>query len=135
MAFVARKSMARPVPFRRGPSPRLKKMEARIASGARRAALAARDQRRELTAIGAAGLYGLARGKAWDMPTIGGLNPALLYGVVGYLAPSIGVKGKVGETLRSAGTGLLCVAAEKIARTGSPTGVGFDDDSEELEAD
>lgn len=114
-----------PVTVRRGPHPQVTKMRSRIQAGARRAALHARDNRQAITSIGAAALLGFARSRDMQLPTIGNINPALLYGFGLYVAPMLGVRGRIGETLRSAGVGALCVGVEAAVRTGSA--VGFDD--------
>ena len=62
----------------------------------------------------AAGLYGYAEKEQWALPTVGGINPSLLYGgVLGILVPMF-VKGSVARMAEQVGSGLLDVAAYKL---------------------
>lgn len=90
------------------------RLEARLRSV--RTGMEKRAENLEGAAVGvvAAYLMGAWQAKAAaqgeSLPTIGGLDPALVYGFVGYFAGSE-VKGPIGMLLKNGGYGVLCGAA------------------------
>lgn len=81
-----------------------------------------------VSAVAAAGVgYAEAQGKA--LPTVAGIMPELVYGVVGaVLGTMVGAtsRGTVGKVVRGAATGVLSVGAYKLGR-GDAIRVGEDD--------
>ena len=112
---------------RRSRSPyeaRYMKERARVSGIARRARDEAMKREEMVLSLGSAALYGYARKSNWNLPTLGGIDPAILYGVaLGIGGPMIS-KDKNGRRMESLGTGLLTIAAYNVARTGSFTIAG-----------
>lgn len=81
-----------------------------------------------VVAAAAAGAIGYAEKTGMHLPTVMGLEPALLYGVVAAAAGhTVARSGRVGEALRQTGAGALAVAAYKYGAGGAMR-VGDDDD-------
>jgi hypothetical protein len=81
-----------------------------------------------VVAAAAAGALGYAEKTGMHLPTVMGLEPALLYGVVAAAAGhTVAKSGRVGEALRQTGAGALAVAAYKYGAGGAMR-VGEDDD-------
>ena len=79
-------------------------------------------------ATGAA--LGLAESKGYNLPTVGGVMPELLYGVAAaVLGTMVGAtsKGTVGKVVRGAAAGAVTVAAYKLGK-GESWRVGEDED-------
>lgn len=106
----------------------------RVAHGARRAASAvagqAAIQRHDLTAIGGAAALGFAEQKQMNIPTVGGFDPALVWGAgLGFLLPML-MKGKgkgIVRTARALGIGVGCVGVHRSIVRGSAKVSGDDD--------
>jgi len=79
-----------------------------------------------ILSLGSAALYGYAKKKAWNLPTLGGIEPTILYGLaLGVGGPMIS-KDKNARRLEALGTGLLTIAAYNVSRTGNFTVSGSD---------
>lgn len=79
-----------------------------------------------VVAAAAAGALGYAEQHNIKLPTVMGLDPSLLYGVVAAAAGhTVAKSGRVGEALRQTGAGALAVAAYKYG-TGASMKVGDD---------
>lgn len=81
-----------------------------------------------------AGLFALAERKGVNIPTIAGLDPAILPGAaLSLLAPRY-VGGKNGKRLQAAGDGLLALATARAVQRGgvkvSGVEIGADDDDD-----
>jgi hypothetical protein len=100
----------------------------RVRRHARRAASAvgrgAASEKHTLTALAAAGAYGLVRKSGVSIPTIGPLGPAA---TVGLLAWAYGRWGK-NQTAQHVATGLLSIAIYSWASTGEIAGADMPDD-------
>ena len=105
---------------------RLAKQSARVAAISRRTRQEAMKREEMILSLGSAALLGYAKKKAWSLPTIGGIEPSILYGLVlGVGGPMIS-KDKNGRRLEAMGTGLLTIAAYNVSRTGNFTVSGTD---------
>jgi len=103
---------------------RLAKERARAAAIGRRTRAEAMKREEMILSLGSAALYGYAKKKAWNLPTIGGIEPTILYGLaLGVGGPMIS-KDKNGRRLEAMGTGLLTIAAYNVSRTGNFTVAG-----------
>lgn len=103
---------------RKGPSPKMQKLQARVSSLSKRVREGASGHEHAMFAVGAAGLFSLAEKKT-TMPTVMGLDPALLFGAALYLGGPKVLKGSSGKKLEAAGEGLLALgAARSVARGG-----------------
>lgn len=130
MATLARRSIA-PAPRRR-PNAQIAKLKERLKSAAKRArgqgGLA--DQERTLFTLGAAAALAAAEKKGVQIPTVAGVDPALLGGAVCALLLPRYVGGKNAKRVQAIGDGLLAVAAHRSVQRGSVkvAGTEFDDD-------
>ena len=94
---------------------RLAKERARAAAIGRRTRAEAMKREEMILSLGSAALYGYAKKKAWNLPTIGGIEPTILYGLaLGVGGPMIS-KDKNGRRLEAMGTGLLTIAAYNVS--------------------
>jgi hypothetical protein len=86
------------------------------------------SEKHTLTAVASAGVLGLIEKSGVAIPTIGPLGPAA---TLGLLAWAYGRSSK-SQTAQHVATGLLCVAVNRWAATGTIAGdgraVAFDDD-------
>lgn len=122
---------------RSGPSPKLLKLQARLKNlGSRAGAKAAGVELRAIT-IGAPVAFAMAERKGVKLPSVMGLDPALLIG--GALAVFGGkAGGRNGKRLEAAGDGILAYAAARSAARGSVKVAGteiiggVDDDDEDV---
>lgn len=93
----------------------------RIASAAKREA---ETQANVLISVASAAAMGWAKKNKVALPTVAGIEPALLYGgVLAYFGPKI-AKGKQGQMVQAVGSGLLTLGAYNYVRTGSATLAG-----------
>ena len=105
---------------------RLAKERARAAAIGRRTRAEAMKREEMILSLGSAALYGYAKKKAWNLPTLGGIEPTILYGLaLGVGGPMIS-KDKNARRLEALGTGLLTIAAYNVSRTGNFTVSGSD---------
>jgi len=72
-----------------------------------------------LLSLGGAAAYGYARKKSWNLPTLGGIDPAVLYGLVLAIGVPMVSKDKAAKKISAVGEGMLTVAAYSLARTGN----------------
>jgi hypothetical protein len=92
----------------------------RLAAKAREAATMSNTQEDALIAVGSAMLLAAAEREGKELPTIAGLDPALVYGVLGaVVAPQFVDDPQWSQRLESAGVGLLTVAAHRSLMRGS----------------
>ena len=124
--------------------------EARFLQAKRRTAMVAARARSEamrreemLLSLGSAAAIGYAKKKGWNLPSVAGIDPTLLYGLVLGVGLPMVTRDKMAKRLEAAGTGLLTVGVYSFARTGtwSVTGgegihgdveiVGDDDDDDD----
>lgn len=128
---MAKTALARrQAPVRRGPSPKLAKLEARIKAAGASARRAATRQETTVLTLGGAAAFALMQKKA-TLPTVAGLDPALLYGAAA-VALGMSMKGKNGERLRSVGDGVLAVGIARAVDRGSVRGADdeYEDDDD-----
>ncbi len=132
MATAVKKRNALALAPRRkaGPSPKLAKLEARLKNATKRAGAAAKDKELGLISIGAAAGLAMLEKKGTKLPTVMGLDPALLIGGVLFLGGAKLVAGKNGKRIEAAGEGLLAVAANRSILRGSVKVAGVDDDDD-----
>lgn len=113
------------------------KLKNRLASVAKRASSAASANDHLLCSLGAAAALTYAEKKG-KIPSIMGLDPALVIGGVLYLGGRKLAGGKAGQRIEAAGEGLLAVATSRVVQRGSikVSGtdiVGDDDDDDDLD--
>lgn len=63
---------------------------------------------------GTAAALGAAESRNMQLPTVGGIAPSLLYGVIGVLVVPMFMKGKIAQISEQFGAGALAVAAYKL---------------------
>jgi len=110
--------------MRRARSPyenRYMRERARAAAVGRRVREEAMKRDEMLISLGASAALGYAKRKGVALPTIGGIEPTLLYGLILGIGLPMVSKDKMAKRLEAAGTGLLTVSAYSIARTGTMT--------------
>jgi hypothetical protein len=121
---------------RRRPSPQIAKLKDRLAAASKRARGQGGQVQKERTLItaAAAGLFALAEKKGVNIPTVAGLDPAIVIGAAATLLGPRYIGGKNGQRLQAAGDGLLALAASRaVARGGvkvSGVEIGADDDDD-----
>jgi hypothetical protein len=133
-AIVVRSS----VPARRaGPSPRLAKLESRLASVARRARDVSTETEAAIITVGVPTVMGLLASKGTFLPTFGGFHPMLVWGAPMALLGEKAFGGTWGKRVKAAGIGLLACAGNRAGATGSfkvegdeETGADGDDDDD-----
>lgn len=103
-----------PAPTFSKASPKLARLQATLASRAATARRVASERQGMLVSAVAAGLVGYAERKQMALPTIAGIDPALLYGGIGAFAAGTLVRGSAGRMLGQAADGALAVAAYKL---------------------
>ena len=108
-----------------GAAARLAKTKAQAAARVTAAKVGAYAKARQGTfiAAGTAAALGAAEKSGIALPTVGGINPYLLYGVVGVVILPMFIKGQAGRIAEQAGGGALAVAAYKIG-SGQPALAG-----------
>lgn len=121
------------MPARRsGPSPKLKKLEARLAAVARRSRDAAASAELDLITVGTPLMVGFAKSRGVKLPTIGGYSSEIVVGGVAALFGKKLLGGKNGERVKAAGVGLLASIAGKVGEQGTlkvaGDEIGADDD-------
>jgi hypothetical protein len=83
-----------------------------------------------------AGLFALAERKGVNIPSVGGLDPAILPGALLALVAPRYVGGKNGQRLQAAGDGVLALATARAIQRGgvkvSGVEIGADDDDDDL---
>lgn len=127
MATAARRRSTGLAIRRHGPSPKLVKAEATI-KRMRSRAREGTGLEGQLATIGAPLLVGLLKARGTSLPTFGGFDPNLTWGLaLALLGGKIG--GSLGQHAKNGGVGLLAVAAGRAGETGSVRTEGdFDDD-------
>lgn len=119
------------IAVRRAPSVPKSKYEniVRLQSSAKKRAKEMASERIGIiVAAGAGAAIGLAEKKGTALPTVGGIQPTILYGaILAFVVPEM-TKGKLGRMSAEAGAGLLTLGAYKLA-TGAPLRVGEDDEA------
>lgn len=130
-ALAKRRSMPN---FRRGPSPKLVKLQSRLSSLQKRARERASGHEGVVASTLAPVVMAMAQ-KHVNLPTVAGIDKNLLYGGLAYIVgPKLG--GKTGQLVRSAGQGLLAVgAAASAARGGIKVSGDEDEDVADLLSD
>lgn len=118
-AFAPRRSHAGLAKYRK-----LKDSVARRTASARRAAA---DRKGTIIAAATAAGVGYAERKGYQMPTIGGVEPTLLYGGVLLALGGTVAKGNSRKALDEVASGMLAVAAYKFG-SGKPVLSGDDND-------
>lgn len=86
-----------------GTGRRIARVAGRVAG--RVASRIAQEEKHTLVALGAAAFMGIAKRQGWNLPTIGGMHPALTFGAVAW---AVGKFSK-NEVARHLATGLLSV--------------------------
>jgi hypothetical protein len=126
MATAARRGSAIVV-RRSGPSPKLVKAEATI-KRMRARARTGTGLEGQLATIGAPLVVGLLKARGTSLPTLGGFDANLVWGLgLALLGSKLG--GSLGQHAKNGGVGLLAVAAGRAGETGSVRTEGdFDDD-------
>jgi hypothetical protein len=102
-----------------GPSPRLVKLESRLASVSRRARDVSTDTELAIITVGAPAVLGIMASKDTYLPTIGGYHPMLVWGAPMALLGEKALGGVWGKRVKAAGLGLLACAANRAGATGS----------------
>jgi hypothetical protein len=134
MASITKRAASLPV-RRSGPSPKLVKVQTQLASLRKRAASTGRDNQEMLAGVATAAAFATIEQKMFKkgekLPTVMGLDPALVYGTVAYLFGKKLAAGKNGKLIEAAGSGLLSYAAGRSVYRGSvkvDSVKGLDDD-------
>jgi hypothetical protein len=116
------------------------KTASRVATAAKREA---QLQSNVIASAAAAYALGYAKKNGMKLPTIGGIEPAILYGaILAYAGPKV-AKGRNGQLVQAAGAGLLTVGAYQYARSGTtklegvsePPQRGYFENSSDVEVD
>ena len=105
----------RPNPLR----PKLEAAKERLANLSKRGMRAAADQELSAITVGAPVALGFAERQGYALPTVFGLDPAVLYGGALALLGLKFVKGKNGKRLLAAGVGLLGSGGRDSIKRGS----------------
>jgi len=129
MAALAKRPVPTAAPRRRSSAglAKLERMKLSAARARSRASRLAREKQGVIIAGVGAAAIGFAEKKGYRLPTLGGIEPTLLYGLmIAFVGPMV-VKGNAGEALSDIGEGLLAVAAYKFG-TGQPVLSGDDID-------
>lgn len=120
---------------RRGPSPKLVKVQTQLANLRKRAVSTAGQHAEVIAGVGAtAAFVALEKSlkeKKQSLPTVMGLDPALLYGATLYLFGRKLAGGKSGKLAESAGAGLLSYAAGRSMYRGSVKVSGYESPSDD----
>lgn len=96
---------------------RIAKAKAAARVAAVRAGAAAKARTGTMVSAVGAAAYGALEQRV-SLPTLPGVNPALVWGgVLGLVVPSF-VKGNTGKMVEQVGSGVLAVAAYKLAQSG-----------------
>jgi hypothetical protein len=134
MATLARKKTQLTVVRRK--SPQIAKLKERLKSASRRARGQGGQVNKERTILTLAGAAGFAmlEKKGVRMPTVGGIDPAILIGAACVLAGPRYIGGKNGQRVQAIGDGVLSLAAARAVQRGgvkvSGTEIGYDDEVE-----
>lgn len=118
---------------RRAPSVSKSKYEAlesRLVRAGQKTRAVASKRENGIIAIGAGVALGVMAKKGKNLPTVGGIDPALLYGAALFIAGPELLKGKNGERLGALGQGMLTVAAFNVPQRGIKV-AGDDDDDDD----
>lgn len=119
MARSASKSSAitvsRPNPYKG----KLLRAEERLKAVAKRAHSGMMEQEEAAIAIGAPLVLGLLEARGTRLPTVGGIDPAIVWGAALALLGPKALKGKNGKRIAAAGVGLLSSAARDSGKRGS----------------
>lgn len=131
MATLARRTISRPAPAApKRRSLQIAKLKERLKAAGKRARGKSGQSDREKTILTAAGAAGFAmlesRGVA--IPTVGGIDPALLVGAALSLAGPRYIGGKNGLRAQAVGDGILALAAARAVQRGGIKVGGVEDD-------
>jgi hypothetical protein len=96
----------------------------RVRNHARGAGRAVASEKHTLAALAAAGAYGLIEKSGVAIPTIGPLGPAATVGMAAWLYGRFSKN----QTAQHVATGLLCVAINRWAATGTIAGESYYED-------
>lgn len=127
---IARRSSRAPSAAPRRRSIQIAKLKERLRAAGKRARGKGGSSDREktlLTAVGAAG-YAMLEKRGVRIPTVGGLDPALLIGAALSLAGPRYIGGKNGLRAQAVGDGVLALAAARAVTRGGVKVAGYDDD-------
>jgi hypothetical protein len=136
-ALSRRTTTVRSTPSRK-PSPKLIKVQTQLANLRKRAAGTAVDHGELIASVGVPVAFVALEKKMLEkgdkLPTVMGLDPAVLYGAIGYFFGRKFAGGKAGRMVEAAGQGLLAYGAGRSTYRGSVkvAGEGDDDDGEDL---
>jgi len=98
-----------------------KRRTAMVASRARTEAMRREEM---LLSLGSAAAIGYAKKKGMNLPTVAGIDPTMLYGLLLGVGLPMVTKDKTAKRLEAVGTGLLTVGVYTFARTGNWTVAG-----------
>jgi hypothetical protein len=136
---VARSALARrtTVVRRSGPSPKLLKLQARLKNLGGRAAKGAAAMELKAITVGAPVAFTLLERRGTRIPSVMGIDPAIVLGAVLSLGGKRIAGGKNGARIEAAGDGLLAYGAARSAARGSirVAGEGGDDDDDDDDDD
>jgi hypothetical protein len=124
-----------PVARRSGPSPKLQKLEARLASVARRARDISSETESAMITVGVPAVLGLLRANGTVLPSFGGFHPLLVWGAPLALAGDKMIGGSWGRRVRAAGIGMLACAANDAGHRGTFKVAGDEIGASEIGAD
>lgn len=120
---------------RSGPSPKLKAMEARVASIARKTRDVATANEEMLITVGVPAALGFARASGHVLPTFANFHPLLVWGLPMALLGEKVVGGAWGKRVRAAGVGMLACASNDAAHRGTLKVEGDDIAGDEIAGD
>lgn len=101
----------------------------------KRARASASNNEDLIVGVATAAAFSMAEKKGVRMPTVAGLDPALLYGMGLYVFAKKIAKGKNGDRVEAIGESLLTLAASRAVQRGGVKVAGEDDDDDDLEDD
>lgn len=84
-------------------------------------------QKGTVLSLGGAAALAVAEQRGVALPTLGGIDPAVLYGAALAFGAPMALKGKSGAALASVGEGVLCVGLHRSIVRGSVKVEGDDD--------
>lgn len=126
-AIIVRQPV-KPVARRSTRSPKLEKLEKRLAAVARRTRDSAADAELDLITVGTPLAFGLAKSRGVKLPTIAGYPGEIVVGGLAALFGKRALGGKNGARVKAAGVGLLASIAGKVGEQGTLKVAGDDDE-------
>ena len=135
-AIVVRQA-AKPIARRSGPSPKIAKLEKRLAAVARRTRDATAEAELDLITVGTPLALGMMKARGVKLPTIAGYSSEIVVGGVAALFGKKLLGGRNGERVKAAGVGMLASIAGKVGEQGTLKVAGDDDEvaGDEIGAD